>query len=79
MADIVDAKTKQKVSKPTFSSLEKKSKLKANLRTLATKAKLKAEQDKIVKLKPFDSRHFHGKFVLRYFGYKIGIQLNNTL
>ena len=29
--------------------------------TLATKAELKAEQDKIVKLQAFDSSYFHGK------------------
>ena len=31
------------------------------LETLATKAKLKAEQDKIIKLKAFDSSCFRGK------------------
>ena len=36
--------------------------LKQKLETLATKAVLKAEQDKIVRSQPFDKSYFLGKF-----------------
>ena len=39
----------------------KKPDLNTKLVTLTTKAELKAEQDKIVKLQAFDWSYFHGK------------------
>ena len=38
-----------------------KSDLNTKLAILATKAELKAEQDKIIELEAFDSSYFHGK------------------
>ena len=63
MIDILDGKIKQKeiVTKSDISNLMKKSDLNTKLRTLATKAELKVEQDKIVELQAFDSSYFHGK------------------
>ena len=51
-SDIIDAKIKQKelVDKPHISNLAKNSDLNTKLATLATKAELKEEQNKIVKL-----------------------------
>ena len=62
-SDILDAKVKQKelVNKSNISNLVKNPDLNAKLATLATKAELKAEQDKIVKLETIDSNYFHRK------------------
>ena len=56
-------KIKQKglVDTPNIFNLIKKSDLSIKLATLATKAKLQAEQDQIVKLKAFESSYFGGK------------------
>ena len=64
-SDILHAKIKQKelVSKSDISNLVKISDLNTKLPTLATKADLKAEQDKIVQLQAFDSSIFHVKNV----------------
>ena len=48
-------KQKAFVNKSDFSNLIKNSVLNTKLATLATKAELKAEQDKTVKLQGFDS------------------------
>ena len=62
-SDILHAKIKQKelVNKSHISNLVKNSDLNTNLSTLATKAELKAEQDKIVKLQTHDLSYFLGK------------------
>ena len=64
-SDILDKKIKQKelVKKSDNSELATK------LTTLATKTGLKAERDKIVKFRTFDSIYFHGKhfFVMMVF------------
>ena len=130
---MLDAKIKHKelVNKSDISNLVKTSNLNTKLATFATKAELKAEQEKYLKLEEFDSRYFHGNdffgddgfqnmfayqptfntlelkqdkgtnyvvgwnskglfeskilplhgaFLpyIKYFGYKIGIQLNNN-
>ena len=53
------------VNKFDFSNLLKNSDLSTKFKALATKAELKAEQDKIVNLKALDLSCFCGKF---YFG-----------
>ena len=60
---ILDAKIKEKrlLSKSHISNLVKNSDLNMKLATLATKAELKAEQDKFVKLQVFDSNYFFDK------------------
>ena len=60
---ILDAKIKVKglVDKSGISNLAKNSDLSSKFATSATKPKLKAEQDKIVKLQAFDSNYVHGK------------------
>ena len=64
-SDILDKKIKQKelVKKSDNSELATK------LTTLATKTGLKAERDKIVEFRTFDSIYFHGKhfFVMMVF------------
>ena len=49
------------MNKSDISNQVKNSDLNTKLATLATKAELEAEQDKIVKLKAFDSSYFLGK------------------
>ena len=63
MSDVLDAKIKPKefVSKSDISNLVKNSDFITKLSTLATKAELKAEQDKIVKLQTFDLSYFLSK------------------
>ena len=39
--------------------------LNCKLASLATKAEIKAEQDKIIKLQAFDSSYFRGKSILK--------------
>ena len=58
MSKVLDDKIKTKglVDKCKISNLIKKSDLNTKLATLITKAELKAEQDKIVKLQTFDSK-----------------------
>ena len=46
------------------------SNLNENIKTLATKSKLKAEQDKIVKLQEFDSSYFIGNFLFGNDGFQ---------
>ena len=62
-SDILDVKIKQKelIDKSSISNLVKNSNLNTKLATLAIKAELKAEQDKIVKLEAFYSSCFHDK------------------
>ena len=62
-SETLDAKIKQKelFNKLDISNLVNFFDLNTKLVTLATKADLKAEQDKILKLKAFDSSCFHGK------------------
>ena len=61
--EILDAKIKEKgsVNKSDISHLVQNSDLNTKLTTLATKAELKTEQDKIVKLQIFDSTYFGDK------------------
>ena len=63
MSDILDAKIKGKelVDKSNISSLVKNSDVNLKLKTSATKAELKAEQDKIVKLQSHLLSYFLGK------------------
>ena len=60
---ILYAKKKEKglLNKSDIYSPVKNSDLNTKLATLATKTKLKAEQDKIVKLQAFDSTYFRNK------------------
>ena len=62
-SDILDAKqkTKELVNKLNICNLAKNSDLHTKLATLATKAKLKAEQDKTVTLQTYHLRYFLGK------------------
>ena len=62
-SDIVDAKIKQKelANKSDIANLVKMFYVNTKLTALATKAELKAEQDKIIKFKEFDSSDLHGK------------------
>ena len=64
-SDILDAKTKWKglVDKSDTSNLVTISDLYAKIWTLSTKPELKAEQDKIVKLKTYDLSYFLDKNV----------------
>ena len=50
------------MNKSNISNLVKNSDLSTRLGTLAAKAELKAEKDKIVKLQTFDLSYFLGKF-----------------
>ena len=61
--DILDAKIKQKelANKSDISNIVENFDLNAKLTSLATKAGLKAEQDKIVNLQIFDLSYFLGK------------------
>ena len=63
MSDILSTKIIEKglVDKSSISNLKKNSDLNTKVATLATKAELKTEQDKIVKFQAFDSSCFHGK------------------
>ena len=63
LSDIIAAQIKQKelVNKSDISNLVKSSDLNTQLETLATEWKLKAEQDKIVKLQTHDINYFLGK------------------
>ena len=65
-SETFDAKIKQSklVKKSDTSNLVKNSDLNIKLMTLATKAELKAEQDKKFKLKAFDSSYFYGKLLV---------------
>ena len=62
-SEVLDTKMKEKglVDKSDISGFIDSSGLDKKLATLATKADLKAEQDKIVKLQVFDSSYFCGK------------------
>ena len=64
-SDVLDAKIKQKalVNISDISNLVKNSDLNSKFATLATKAALKAEQDKTLKLQTFDLNHFLGKIL----------------
>ena len=54
-------KKKELVSKSEIAGFINNADLDKKAGTLATKAELKAEQDKITKLKAFDSSYFRGK------------------
>ena len=84
-------KQKELVNK---SDIVKSSDLNTKFAKLGTKAEIKAERDETVKTEAFDSsywseiRRFESKFLplhgaflpnIKYFGYKIGIYINNTL
>ena len=58
-----DAKIKEKglVNKSDIAGCINNADLNKKVTTLATKAKLQTKQDKIIKLKTFDSSCFHGK------------------
>ena len=58
-----DGKIKQKqlANKSNISNLARNSELNTKLRTLAAKAELKAEHDRIVKLEAFDLSYFYRK------------------
>ena len=60
---MLDAKKKQKdlVSKSIISGIVKNFDLNIKLATLVTKAELKAEQDKTMKLQTYDLSYFRGK------------------
>ena len=63
MSDILDAKVKEKelLDKSNISNLVKNSDLNLKLKTSATKAELKAEQDQMVKLQSHLLSYFLGK------------------
>ena len=58
-----DGKIKQKqlANESNISNLARNSELNTKLRTLAAKAELKAQHDRIVKLEAFDLSYFYGK------------------
>ena len=58
-----DGKIKQKqlANESNISNLARNSELNTKLRTLAAKAELKAQHDRIVKLEAFDFSYFYGK------------------
>ena len=64
MGKILDAKVKVLIDKSNTFNLVKNSDLNTKLATLATKAYLKWEQDKIVKLQAFDLSYFCSKHFL---------------
>ena len=76
----VDAKIKPKelVNKFDISNIVENY-LTTKLTTFATKAELKAEQDKILKLQAFDSSYFHDKFFLVMMVFKICLFINQHL
>ena len=59
------------VDRSDISILVKSSGLNKKPGTLATKAELKAEQDKIIQLQAFDSSYFHRKSVFDDDGFQI--------
>ena len=59
------------IEKSNISNLIKNSDLNTKLATLATKAELKAKQDKIVKLQTRDLSYFLGKIFLVMIVFKI--------
>ena len=78
MSEILDANIKEKelVDKSNISNLVKNSDLNIKLQTLATKAFLKAEQDKIVKLPMHDLSFFLGKIFLVIMVFEISLSTN---
>ena len=68
---LTSKKIKGLVDKSDISNLVKYFVLNTKLATLASKAELKEEQDKIVKLQVFDSSFFRGKIHLKIMTYKI--------
>ena len=80
--EILDTKLLKKsrlVDKYDICNLVKISDLNTKLARLATKAELKAEQDKIVKLQAFDSHYFRGENVLVIMVFKICWFINKHL
>ena len=63
MDDILNAKIKEEelVDKSNISDFIANSDLDKKIATVATKGKLKSEQDKLVKLQKFDASYFRGK------------------
>ena len=73
---ILDAKIKEKglSHNSIITNFTKRSDLNTKLAALATKADLKPEQDKLVKLQAFDSNYFCGKSFLVIMVFKICYQ-----
>ena len=67
------------IEKSNISNLIKNSDLNTKLATLATKAELKAKQDKIVKLQTRDLSYFLGKIFLVMIIFKIWLFINQQL
>ena len=61
MSEIIDTKIKELVNKSNISRFINDSDLNKKIETLATKAELNAEQDKLVKLETYDLNYFLGK------------------
>ena len=78
MSEILDANIKEKelVDKSNISNLVKNSDLNIKLKTLGTKAFLKAEQDKIVKLQMHNLSFFLGKIFLVIMVFEISLSTN---
>ena len=67
------------MNKSNISNLVKNSDLSTRLGTLAAKAELKAEKDKIVKLQTFDLSYFLGKFFLVMIAFRLCLFINQHL
>ena len=61
MSEIIDTKIKELVNKSNISRFINDSDLNKKIETLATKAELNGEQDKLVKLETYDLNYFLGK------------------
>ena len=61
MSEIIDTKIKELVNKSNIFRFINDSDLNKKIETLATKAELNAEQDKLVKLETYDLNYFLGK------------------
>ena len=70
MSEIIDTKIKELVNKSNISRFINDSDLNKKIETLATKAELNAEQDKLVKLETYDLNYFLGKIFVGDDGYK---------
>ena len=77
-----DGKIKQKqlANESNISNLARNSELNTKLRTLAAKAELKAQHDRIVTLEAFDLSYFYGKkLFLELMVFKICLFINQHL
>ena len=70
MSEIINTKIKELVNKSNISRFINDSDLNKKIETLATKAELNAEQDKLVKLETYDLNYFLGKIFVGDDGYK---------